>query len=71
MSSIRGGFQLGAQGRCLEIMFKVFPPFICQVQLTLVALLCSGGVSSWISPSSEDTLPPFLSLFHFLSNVLV
>ena len=46
MSSIRGGFQLGAQGRCLEIMFEVFPPFICQVQFTLVALLCSGGVSS-------------------------
>lgn len=66
-SNTKGGFQLGMRVRCSGFISKVSPPLLCWALVTLVALDCSRGVSSWISLSSVEPLPPLLSFFRVLS----
>ena len=63
-----GGFQLKAREQRLDTASRSSPPLLCWVRLVFVALVCSGGVSSWISPFSVEPFPSLslqISLFHF------
>ena len=70
-SSTSGGFQFATQDRHSGIISELSPPLLFWVWLVFDTLVCSRGVSSWISPFSVELFPPFLSLFRFLLASLV